>query len=230
MTNIKLRTFPDKDSFRGQLGDLLIKHMNSASPVPHAVMLSGGSTPVPVYTALSSQSVSITENLFVLYTDERMVPSDSPDSNFGNTSAMLNGLGIPKDNVLRIRSELGIEAARMKIEKDIFRFIKSGGKIALGILGLGTDGHTCSLFTLEDAEISDCYTLAVRNRGGFDRISVTAKVLRSVDQLIFMVSGETQIPVMKKLLSDPDDLPAGRAVRNHPNVELWTEIDDDRLR
>ena len=189
-----------------------------------AIMLSGGGTPLALYTRIAGEPFPVNPELHIMYSDDRLTPHDSPDSNFGNTKPMLRALGVPDERVFAIQPELAPDAAADAMHDALSGFFADGGTIPLGLLGLGTDGHTASLFNLEDAAYSDSLTLVV-TRPDYTRVSVTAPVLGHAERIIFLVTGESKHAIIQQLLSDPESLPSGRAICGLRNVELWTDLD-----
>jgi 6-phosphogluconolactonase len=192
-------------------------------PGKPAVMLSGGGTPLALYTRIAKAPFVVNPNLHILYSDDRMTPHSSPDSNFGNTEPMRRALGVPAHQVVAIRPELPPAAATAAMDKELQAFLDAGGHIPLGLLGLGTDGHTASLFSLEAAAYTDSLTL-VAERPDYTRVSVTTPFLARIDRLIFLVTGEGKRAIIEQLLSAPETLPAGRAICGLRKVELWTDL------
>ncbi len=224
MNQINLKYFPDTQSLDNAVVEILTTHFQLQSSHPQAIMLSGGSTPLPAYNAIRESRCTAVSGKFIVYSDDRMVPADSPDSNYHNTSSMIASLGIASENVIRVHTECDLDDAAERYERDITQFFEDDGEVTLGLLGLGGDGHTASIFTLDDARYTSRFTLVARNRAGFDRVSVSAKLLRKVTRLIFMVSGSPKASVLAQLFSDPSALPAGQAILGHANVEVWTDI------
>ncbi len=229
MLSIKLKHFETRKKLNTALKDLLVKHMQLDEDSNHAMMLSGGSTPLPVYDQLSKLSVSISEKLHIFYSDERSVPSNSSNSNYGNSKSMLDNLGIEKPKVFRIETELGLENAKELFEFQLKKFIHNNGRISLGLLGLGTDGHTASIFNKNDAGFQKEYTLTINNQSGFDRVSVSSKLLAKIELIVFAVCGNAKKNIILNLINNPDLLPAGLALSGHQNVELWTDISKGNL-
>ena len=131
---------------------LLEEHFSLRCGVPHAVMLTGGQTPIGIYRMLADSPVPVDDSLRLLITDERHVPLESPESNYGRMLAMVRALGIDESRVMRVRTELALDAAAARYHDELASFVDDGGRITLGIAGLGADGHVASLFNGRDLE------------------------------------------------------------------------------
>ncbi|MFT5127739.1 MAG: 6-phosphogluconolactonase [Rhodothermales bacterium] len=219
---MEIRSFANSAALQDALLATMQEAMQGADK--SAIMLSGGGTPLALYNRIAARPFAVNPNLHVMYSDDRLTPHDSPDSNFGNTKAMLRALGVPDSRVFAIAPELEPPAAADAMHDALAAFFADGGRIPLGLLGLGTDGHTASLFNLEDAAFDDRLTLVVK-RPDYTRVSVTGPVIARAERLIFLVTGESKRPIIQQLLSEPESLPSGRAIRGLRNVELWTDLD-----
>jgi len=219
---VRVRAFTDEHMFVASVAELIAGELARESEMPRAVMLSGGRTPVAAYETLARNPLAAGKNAWVLFSDERMVPVESPDSNFGNAAGMLPVLGIGEEHVLRVRTELMLESAAERYHEDLDAFFASGGRIPLGLLGIGTDGHTASLFTLADiARAPDRWAIPVTRAGGPDRVSVTASLIRRIERIVFLVAGRDKDDIVAALLDSPNRIPAGKAVEVMSCVELW---------
>jgi 6-phosphogluconolactonase/glucosamine-6-phosphate isomerase/deaminase len=63
--------------------------------------------------------------------------------------------------------------------------------------------------------------IPVRRDAGVDRVSVTPKLLGRIERIIFLVSGRQKCDIVDRLIDQPESIPAGRAVSDCENVELW---------
>jgi len=214
------RCFESIEACNDAVRTLLLNELTRAHEVPTAVALSGGSTPLPVYQQIAQSHCIASENTYILFADDRLVPATSSDSNYGNLLPMLNALKIPEERVIHIHPELPLDQAAEKYNQDLDAFLKIG-KIALALLGLGTDGHTCSLFSLEAAQPKHRWTIPVSQQAGFERISVTSDFLEEVKTIIFHVTGNKKESIINQLLKAPETLPAGLATQNNASKEIW---------
>ena len=189
---------------------------------PFAVMISGGSTPLPVYQALAQDPPKVSANVGIVFADDRHVPVDSPESNYGNALPMIKALGIPEGKTIRIRPELTLEEAADRYHRDLEAFLSGGGTIPVAFLGLGADGHTCSLFN--DADLARCsgrLAAAVQKETPPNRVTVGPELLARVERVIFVVAGDDKIEMVQALVERPDSITAGKAVARCRSVELW---------
>jgi 6-phosphogluconolactonase len=221
---LSLRRFPDQAQLQAAVEERLQAVLTGDGVDQPAVMLSGGSTPIPAYLALASRRLTPAPGLTVLFSDDRYVPSDSDQSNFHQSRALFTSLGLPAAQVLRIRTELPLLEATVDSEQRLIRLLSGGRRITLGLLGLGTDGHTASLFSAADLERArGRLALSVHRPDGRDAVSVTPTVLERVDQLIFMVAGADKRIALAALLQRQADLTAWAAVRGCRAVEVWAD-------
>jgi len=200
---------------------LLREHMAMAPPEPHGVLLTGGKTPLALYDHIRRRSFDVDPSLSVMITDERYVSVETPESNYGNMRDMLRALKIPDESVLRVRTELKIEAAADRYNEELTAFLR-GGVVTLGFLGLGEDGHVASLFSVEDLKSAvGRMAVAVRRDPDPWRVSVTPAFLRKVSRIVFLEAGPRKASVVDRMRSAPETLVAGQAVEGAPSVEIW---------
>ena len=189
---------------------------------PQALMLSGGSTPLPAYRILSGRAPRAAPGLSVLFSDDRYVPSTAEASNYHQSLPLLNALALPDDSVLRVRTELPLAEAARDYERRIDALLLAGAGFRLGLLGLGADGHTASLFNRDDLERSKGRrAIAVNRPDGMQAVSVTPEVLAHFSDLIFVAAGPDKHSVVQALLRRDATLPAFGAIASRANTELW---------
>jgi 6-phosphogluconolactonase len=190
---------------------------------PYAVLLSGGNTPGPIYRALANQSLSVSKNAHVFFTDDRYVPLDSEHSNYALAQPMLKALSLDAANIHAVPTDRPLEAAAREYDDALAAFGASGGRYRLALLGLGTDGHTCSLFTPEAAGIRDRLAIPVTGAPNWDRVSVTATLLDRVERIVVLAAGEAKREMIHRLEHEPESIPAGIALQQAASVEIWTD-------
>ena len=149
------------------------------------IAISGGSTPKASFELLADPNQPWRhrmpwEMLDLYWVDERCVPPEDAESNYRMTrEALLDHVPLPPDQIHRIEGELEPEAAAARYEEELrssFRLDDAGSpRFDLVALGLGSDGHTASLFPHSPA-IHEMSRLVVSNRvpkTGASRITLT---------------------------------------------------------
>ena len=223
MGTIKIRSFRSKADLIMATADLLVNQLERKFGKPHAIMLSGGETPTPAYEEVRARNVIVADDCFVCFSDERLVPSESAESNYGRAWPMLEAVGVPEERVIRVHTEAGLKIAAFRYDCELQQYVKSGGRLTLGLLGLGADGHTASLFAGDDlTRGTGAYAVAVPREEKPDRISVTPDLLKRFEALIFLVVGSGKRDIVRQLLEAPAGVTAGQAVQGAPSVQLWT--------
>lgn len=189
---------------------------------PTALMLAGGSTPFPVYERISGLHRQAGPGVHILMSDERCVPPDSTESNFGRVRPHLEAWGIPRERIFQVHTGLDPAEAAQHHDRELNAFLDSGGTIALALLGLGADGHTASLFTPEDLRRSrGKYAIQTRDANGHPRVSVTPRLLKKVSRLIFLVVGADKKDIVQRFRHSPSAIVAAQAIRGAARTELW---------
>lgn len=178
-----------------------------------AVALSGGSTPRPMHRILATEpfrSETPWRRTHIFWVDERRVPADHPDSNFGLARKdLLDHVPLPAANIYPMPTEIAPDQGAVQYERQLRDFFKpSPGRYPvfdLISLGLGSDGHTASLFPGHPAaENGNAWVISVKG-GNPDivRLTLTFPVLNSATQLFFLVSGKDKAAIIKTLFREP---------------------------
>ncbi len=219
---MKLILFRGIEALEDAAVALLEEHFTIAADGPHAVMLTGGRTPTGVYERLRLSPLEADGNLHILLSDERHVPLDSPENNFAKMMPAIKALGIDDARVIRVHTEQCLEAAAEQYDRELTSLLEAGGRITLGILGLGADGHVASLFRPQDiAAGRGRYAIAVPKEDGPDRVSVTRDLLLRAEKLVFLVTGKDKKDVVETVAEGRMATVAEQALQGHVNVELW---------
>lgn len=199
----------------------IVELLRETLQTPGNLMLSGGSTPYAIYNRIAATPSPVHPDRRLFLSDERMVPADSPFNNAGNLMPMLHALEC-EDRFVRVETSMPIEEAASRFSREL----EPLGNIDLGFLGMGDDGHTAGLFTPEQANLkTGALTLHTNRPDGMQGISVTPAVFQRVEKIILLVTGESKRKIIDTLLNNPETIPAGIALGDHPDVELWTDID-----
>ena len=217
-----MERFAAVETLTTALVELLAAEFARATATPRLVMLAGGRTPLAAYAQLAARGVAEDPQLHLCVSDERLVPVTSPESNAGQLAALVRALQLPPERTLFPDPALPAVAAAWSWNTQLTGFLARGGTLPLGILGLGADGHTASLFSLDDvARGRGALTLVVPRPSGPHRLSVTADLLEKFERLIFVTAGAEKQAMVARLATDPLTIPAGAATARAPRVECW---------
>jgi 6-phosphogluconolactonase/glucosamine-6-phosphate isomerase/deaminase len=219
MTIITMRRFASNAEFDAALVERLERAISGPAASDTALMLSGGRTPLPTYREVGARKPTPAKGLRVFFSDDRYVPSTSESSNYFQTRPLVDALGVP---VLRVKTELPLEEAAADYEKQLTSMLLSGVKITLGLLGLGADGHTASLFNAANLEKArGKLAIAVDRPDGLQGISVTPELLSKVAEPLFLVTGADKHAIVESFLKSDSQLTARLAVAGCPKAEIW---------
>lgn len=152
--------------------------------------LAGGNTPRPLYERLAErQDAAEWSKLHFWWGDERCVAPEHEDSNFRLASeAWLSRLTPAAGQVHPILGERGAAEAAALYDAELVEALGSDPIFDLVLLGVGEDGHTASLFSMEE---TDARVVAVIDapKPPPERVSLSAATLRAARQRIFLASG-----------------------------------------
>jgi 6-phosphogluconolactonase len=181
-----------------------------------AVVLAGGSTPKATYQILARDYADPIDwsTVHVFFGDERTVPPDHEDSNYGMArEALLDH--VPVAGVHRMRGELPPDEAAGAYEEELRDFFGAAElpRFDLILLGIGGDGHTASLFPETSAlEVHDRWVVANPVlKLDTTRITLTVPVINAARAVYFLVVGEGKAEALAQILEgdpDPREYPA----------------------
>ncbi|MFH1371758.1 MAG: 6-phosphogluconolactonase [Planctomycetota bacterium] len=232
-----LRVVADTDAVARECLDIFVataEQVIKTNNVFH-LAISGGHTPKSFFELLAADQKSLSlpwDKIHLFWVDERYVPHDSVHSNYKLAAdTFLTKIPIPKQNIhpIPIENEDACSAAKQyeKTIRSTFN-IKSGQlpKFDLIILGMGTDGHTGSLFPNSFASFDTkdiaCVVYLLDQKmpdQTITRITLTHPVLCAARQLTVLVAGPEKAEILKKVFtSPPEDI-------CYPIHALWPAID-----
>ncbi len=179
---------------------------------PVHISLSGGSTPKLLFKTLAQEPYKSQiqwKNLHFWWGDDRMVPPQDPESNYGEVQKLLfDHIQIPAENIHRIRGEEPVESELKRFEQEL-RAVIPNGVFDWIILGMGTDGHTASLFPHQtDFNDPNLAVIAKHPETGQIRISKTAKLIEQAKRITYLVTGASKAEILKEIQTTPaENLP-----------------------
>ena len=187
--------------------------------------LSGGGTPRQLYHCLSTPWAADRidwPRVWLYQSDERVVPPEDPSSNWAMIRhELLDRVPLPPDHGHPMIPDAGAaedpEGAAARYDallRSRLPQAKDGAPVFdLILLGVGSDGHTASLFPGSPAlEERSRYAVAVETSAvPARRITLTPPVIESAREVIFLVAGEEKAEIVARLFSGGDpELPVAR--------------------
>lgn len=197
------------------------------------VMLAGGTTPLAVYRRIAREAGAAPQlqeaakDTWLVLSDDRFVPVDDERSNFGQILPMATALGIPEERFLHVKPHLPLDEAVAQFNHRLANIADTLLPCHLGILGIGEDGHTASLFHRSQVNLQESpgrWAMATGTHGGVPRVSLTAPALLAFERLIFFATGENKREILSSLQRTPQLYPAGIILAEHRNAEVWTDV------
>ncbi len=209
----------------------------------YAAALAGGSTPAPLYLLLGQpawRDALPWEQVHLFWGDERCVPPDHPDSNYGLAwREWLSHADVPPANIHRVHCEEDPERAAKRYEEELRAFFGEEPAFDLVFLGVGEDGHTASIFPSTPAVMESRRWVMANHRLGdpTPRVTLTLPVLNAARHVVFLVTGARKAVVVCRILLDPtlhrSALPAARVrpwagsvtwLLDEPAAALWKDM------
>lgn len=217
--NSTVRVFDSEQQMHTAAAEAIVGSLRSTLQARSgaSLVLTGGRTPRPIYSMLASdfRDRIAWPCIDFFWGDERCVPPDDPQSNYGMAwDSLLSKVPVASDRIHRMIGELAdVDKAALRYESEITRAMPGPREPSfdLVLLGLGEDGHTASLFpeTVWDEE-----RLVVANyvpRLGSRRISMTPRLLNAARAVLFLVCGADKAKSLAAVLEGPQGLfPAQR--------------------
>ncbi len=182
------------------------------------IALSGGNTPVPIYTRLASIGHDLPWELSrITFGDERCVPPDNRESNFRMArETLLAPAEIPEKSIFRMRGEIDPQIAAQEYQDQLDLLATQRGEPIyrhdLILLGLGEDGHTASLFpgtVALDETIRRVVANFVPKLNAW-RLTFTFPLINQARHVGFLVGSAKNADLIERVLDGDPQFPASR--------------------
>lgn len=206
--------FPSTDELFENLSIEFLDYIAKGKKSGHVIniALSGGNSPKAFFERIAvNQCKSKTPvqwpKVHLFWVDERCVPPDHADSNYGMAfSSLLRKIELKESNIHRIRGENipGMEARRYSEEVKMLVPLKEGIPVFdLIFLGMGDDGHTASIFPnrMDLLDAGNIYETAVHPDTGQTRITMTGKTILRAKKIVFLVTGGSKSTIIRQIMN-----------------------------
>jgi 6-phosphogluconolactonase len=185
------------------------------------IALSGGRTPKFYLERLSEERFAREvpwQRIHFFWVDERMVPPSDYGSNYRMIKeVLLDKITIPEENIHRIKGEIvpQLEVRRYgnEVVNNVGKKRNSQPEFDWVLLGMGSDGHTASIFP--EVELKDIYqnitAISKSPDSGQMRITLTEDIINNADNITFILSGSDKAEKVYEIIKgEKEKYPAGR--------------------
>lgn len=229
---MKLAVFPSSIETSRELILHLVKMMKEDPNRVFNIAVSGGNTPALMFDVWANEYLDITpwSRMRIYWVDERCVPPDHSDSNYGMARQLLLRLApIPAEHVFRICGEAkpGKEAARYsELVKTQVPLQEGWPEFDIILLGAGDDGHTSSIFPGQEKLLNSnsIYAVSTHPRNKQKRITMTGYPILSARHVIFLITGKGKAKVVEDICNSKIAESAAVYIAHHARrVELFMD-------
>ena len=231
----EIETFPTLETWAASIAGRLEETLGQAVIAKGRAVFAGpgGSTPSPVYARLAQADIGWSK-IAVTLVDERYVPETSPESNARLIrDVLLQGPAaaarfVPLDHPAVTVDRAAAMAAHALDE--------AGGRFDAVLLGMGEDGHICSMFpasptlkNLLSPTLKPTVLGVPHGRDGaapsLERLSINLPYLMSAGRVILGLKGAEKRAVFEReAAGDPAIQPIAALIANNVPLEVvWTE-------
>ncbi|CAH1966301.1 unnamed protein product [Acanthoscelides obtectus] len=180
--------------------------------------LSGGSLVSFLATGLPNIKTDFSK-WRIFFCDERVVPEDDPDSTYGSYKKNLLDSGkvsLNLEQFITIKQGVAADEAAVDYAQKILRCFPGVADVPVFdmlLLGMGPDGHTCSLFPghpLLDEKTKWIAPITDSPKPPPSRVTMTFPVLNHAKMCVFATAGKEKADMVRRILVEKEDLPAAQ--------------------
>jgi 6-phosphogluconolactonase len=176
--------------------------------------VSGGKTPWAMLRALAAETLPW-EELHLLQIDERVAPDGDDARNLTHILECISAK-IPADNLHAMPVGIpDLDVAAAHYAATLAQICE--GRLDIAHLGLGPDGHTASLIPGDPVlKVTDVDVAPTGVYQGHRRLTLTYPTLNRAGKIVWLATGASKTPMLRRLLVHDPSIPAGRV--KHENA------------
>ncbi|GBQ05336.1 6-phosphogluconolactonase [Saccharibacter floricola] len=224
MRHAVFEVLSDVDAVAMRMAELFIEAVQNRPGERIRIALSGGSTPKRLFAILARPEVAQKvdwKRVEIFYGDERHVPVGHADSNQSMAeSLLLSKVPLPAEQIhpMPTQGQAREDAQRyqevMEASYGAETLEKGRPFFDVVMLGLGTDGHTASLFPGEPVldETKAWVSVSDPKTAPHERLTLTYPAIASSRNIVFLVTGDNKVPMLRRLREGDSSIPSGRIV------------------
>ncbi len=193
--------------------------------------ISGGTSPVNLFSLWRGDYAEKIpwRKIELFWVDERCVPPDDPESNYGQAKIhLLDNIAIPEKQIHRIRGEEDplSEAERYSVLVKSILPSRDGVPIFdFVVLGVGDDGHTSSIFPGQNHlyDLKEPYSNSINPYSGQRRVAMTGLPMTMAAMTAFYLTGLSKTAIMNNIYKKGADTtyPAGYILKHAVNSNVF---------
>lgn len=191
------------------------------------IAVSGGNTPLKIFEKWRDDPRIDWSKISVFWVDERMVPTHSDESNYGNALRIFQqNPAFPLNCLHPMPNENGKTADLASVYQAQIEKMQAGA-MELILLGIGDDGHTASIFPGQEALLTSDNLVAhsLHPDTKQERITLTGKTIFQANKVIFIATGANK-RLMLQQIADPkfaNIYPASYVFMHHRNAIVYAD-------
>lgn len=225
--SIKIYNSPDKVA--DTASEIILKELNKKAGKNDDFFLavSGGSTPKLLFQKMAEKEAEFNWSfLHIFWVDERCVPPNDKESNFGMAKEFfLNRIKIPQENIHRIKGENDPVKETERYAEEILNILPQKNNLPvfdLIFLGMGSDGHTASIFPGKNLlfNYKNLTGTAEHPDTGQKRITLTYDLINNAKRIVFLVTGKDKAEMINSIHILKENYPAGK-IKPHNDEAEW---------
>ncbi|HKM76288.1 MAG TPA: 6-phosphogluconolactonase [Candidatus Bathyarchaeia archaeon] len=234
-----VRTFSDIQSLTERVAQNMKDSINQTDRSgQYFLALAGGNTPRALYQLLAENYADKIDwtNVQLFWGDERYVSTSDSRSNFRMVQeTLLRHVPIPTKQVHPMPTNYqdpndAAHAYEITLRK---YFHSNWPRFNLMILGLGSDGHTASIFPGSISSQDKRWVVATQApTEPKQRLTLTLPVLSNSERVFFIVTGSDKANALERTLTHDVEVqccPAAGVYQKNAAVIFWTDKDASKL-